>query len=339
MRILITVDPEIPVPPTNYGGIERIVSSLSQEFSKKEHEVFLLANPESTEHSAKKVFGWQGLSSINKKDIKTNAFQLKKIVTRIKPDIIHSFSRLLYLYPTILSTKVPIIQSYQREISKYSTKLANFVGGKQIYFTACGEHMFAKFKNKKKWTAIHNFTDTNFFTDDATIPKDYLFWLGRIENIKGTKEAIHVALETETPLIIAGNIDKKHQPYFKNAIKPHLSNPLIKYVGLVNDEQKRKWFRGAKAFLFPIKWEEPFGIVMAESMACGTPVIGFNRGSVPEVVKEGTTGFKVNTVSEMMEAVKNIDSIDRNEVRNDAENRFSVEVIGRKYLELFESKL
>jgi len=335
MRILITVDPEIPVPPNGYGGIERIVSSLSKEFAKRGHEVFLLANPKSTEESATKIFGWKGLSSVKNKDIRTNAFQLKTVVKEIKPDVIHSFSRLLYLYPTLLTTKVPIVQSYQREISKHSTRMASFVGRKRLVFTACGEHMFQKLKNRKKWHAIHNFTDTNFFTDDATISKEYLFWLGRIENIKGTKEAIHVALETNQKLIIAGNIEKRHQPYFLNAVKPHLSNPLIKYVGLVDDEQKRKWFRGAKAFLFPIKWEEPFGIVMAESMACGTPVIAFNRGSVNEVIENDVNGYKVETISEMIDSISKVNEIDREKVRKDAENRFSIEVIAAKYLGLF----
>jgi len=336
MRILITVDPEIPVPPSGYGGIERIVSSLSKEFTKRGHEVYLLANRKSTEESASLIFGWKGTSSVRNADIRQNAFQLKAVVKEIKPDVIHSFSRLLYLYPTLLTTRVPVVQSYQREISKYSTKLANLIGRKKIQFTACGEHMFAKFKDKKKWHAIHNFTDTHFFTDDATIPKEYLFWLGRIENIKGTKEAIHVALETNQKLIIAGNIEKRHQPYFLNAVKPHLTNPLINYVGLVDDEQKRKWFRGAKAFLFPIKWEEPFGIVMAESMACGTPVVAFNRGSVNEVIENGENGFKVDTTSEMIAILQNIDKIDRAKVQKNAENRFSVEVIADKYLELFE---
>jgi len=335
MRILITVDPEIPVPPNGYGGIERIVSSLSKEFAKRGHEVFLLANPKSTEESATKIFGWKGLSSVKNKDIRTNAFQLKTVVKEIKPDVIHSFSRLLYLYPTLLTTKVPIVQSYQRQISKHSTRMASFVGRKRLVFTACGEHMFQKFKNRKKWHAIHNFTDTDFFTDDATISKEYLFWLGRIENIKGTKEAIHVALETNQKLIIAGNIEKRHQPYFLNAVKPHLSNPLIKYVGLVDDEQKRKWLRGAKALLFPIKWEEPFGIVMAESMACGTPVIAFNRGSVNEVIENGVNGYKVETISEIIASISKINEIDREKVRKDAENRFSIEVIAAKYLGLF----
>jgi len=336
MRILITVDPEIPVPPSGYGGIERIVSSLSKEFAKRGHEVFLLANPKSTEESAVKIFGWKGASSVKNRDIRINAFQLKTVVKEIKPDVIHSFSRLLYLYPTLLTTKIMVVQSYQREISKYSTKLADLIGGKKIQFTACGAHMFKKFTGKKKWHAIHNFTDTNFFTDDATVSKEYLFWLGRIENIKGTKEAIHVALETNQQLIIAGNIEKRHQPYFLNAVKPHLSNPLIKYVGLVDDEQKLKWFRGAKAFLFPIKWEEPFGIVMAESMACGTPVIALNRGSVNEVIENGVNGYKVDTISEMIDSIKKIDQIDREKVRKDAEKRFSIGFIAEKYLELFE---
>lgn len=340
MKILITVDPEIPVPPKHYGGIERIVSALTKAYAQAGHTVFLLANPESGEEAAHEIVGWKGLSSVNDRDILTNALQLRRVYKRLSPDIIHSFSRLLYTYPLLFSAKVPFVQSYQRQISPHSTSVASFFGRKKIHFTACGAHMFQNLKHKhNKWTAIHNFTDTTYFQPDFQKTPEYLFFLGRIEEIKGTREAVEVALQTQTPLVIAGNIPKRHQGYFIEHIKPHLSNPLIKYVGLVNDEQKRGYLQGAKALLFPIKWEEPFGIVMAEAMACGCPVVGFRRGSVPEVVKNGENGFQVETTSEMCAAVKNLDTINRRKVRQDAENRFSIETISEKYLELFQSIL
>jgi len=339
MKILITVDPEIPVPPKLYGGIERIVSSLSKSYKKNGHEVILLANPESTEESADKIIGWKGLSSRGKKDIFSNTRQLFGVVQSYKPDIIHSFSRLLYLFPVFLFTKTRVVQTYQRKISKKTTNWANKLAGKKLHFTSCAAYMHKGFDKIKKWHPIYNFTDTNYFNYNNDIKTKHLFFLGRIEDIKGTKECIEVALATNQKLIIAGNIQPGHEEYFKKNIEPHLNNPLIKYVGPVNDEQKLYYLQKSKAFLFPIKWEEPFGIVMAEALACGVPVIGFNRGSVPEVIKHGKTGYIVSNVKEMIDAVKQIDLIDRNFVREDCVKRFSLDIISKQYLSLFEKIL
>jgi glycosyltransferase involved in cell wall biosynthesis len=336
MKILITCDPEIPVPPINYGGIERIVSSLSQSYKKKGHQVILLANPDSTEVSADMIIGWKGLKSRGLKNIILNSYRLYKVVKKYKPDIIHSFSRLFYLFPIFLFSKTKVVQTYQRKISSRTTNLAKKIAGKKIQFTSCAAHMHKGFENPERWHTMFNFTDTNYFIYNPDIKTEYLLFLGRIEDIKGTKECIDVAIATKNKLIIAGNIQPGHDEYFNTNIKPHFENPLIEYVGPVNDEQKLHYLQHSKAFLFPIKWEEPFGIVMAEALACGVPVIGFNRGSVPEVVIHGKTGFIVNTMDEMVEAISKINTIDRSEVRKDCVNRFSVEVIAEQYLGLFK---
>ncbi len=157
--------------------------------------------------------------------------------------------------------------------------------------------------------------------------------------MKGTKEAIEAALATNEKLIIAGNIQQGHENYFNRLIKPHLSNPLIEYVGPVDDDQKLHYLQYAKAFLFPIKWEEPFGIVMVEAMACGVPVIGFNRGSVPEVVEHGVTGFVVKSIPEMVMAISRIDTIDRKIVRRVAEEKFSLPVISKQYVDFLKHSI
>lgn len=336
---MVTVDPEIPVPPINYGGIERIADGLIHEYTRQGHRVFLLAHPESKCQSAKEIIPWKGKSSENKLDTLKNSLQLLRTVNNLKPDIIHSFSRLLYLWPAFLLTKVKAVMTYQREVSNKTTYYTHKLADNKIWFTACGEHITKNLTVNNKFLPIHNFTDTSYFTDDATIPKEHLMYLGRIQDIKGTNEAIEVALATNQKLIIAGNIHPGHEAYFKKEVEPHFDNPLIEYVGLVNDEQKQYYLQRAKAFLFPIKWEEPFGIVMAEAMACGTPVIGFRRGSVPEVVQEGINGFIVDNVDEMSNAVNRIEEIDRKTVRDYCVKHFSREVIARQYLAYFEKVL
>jgi glycosyltransferase involved in cell wall biosynthesis len=338
MKILLTVDPEIPVPPKLYGGIERIVSGLCKAYSEAGHEVFLIANPSSTEINIKQLINWHGLHSRRKIDIIKNAVQLYKTVIKYNIEIIHSFSRLLYLYPTFLLTKINVIQSYQRKISQKSTAFANKFAGEKLHFTACSKYMFKDLEINKKFTPIYNFVNTDFFVPNENTEKNFLMFLGRIEDIKGTKECIETALATNTKLIITGNIQSGHEEYFNTQIKPYLENPLIEYVGEVNDEQKLNYLQHSKAFLFPIKWEEPFGIVMAEAMACGVPVIGFNRGSVPEVVVHGKTGFIVENTNEMINSISLIEKIDRTEVRKDCVNRFSVEIIAKQYLNLLEKR-
>lgn len=337
MRILLTVDPEIPVPPVNYGGIERIVHSLAKGYSQKGHEVVLLANPESKSEYPKHIIGWKALSSIGRNNIITNALHLKNVSRKVKPDVIHSFSRLLYLYPLFLSSRnIPVLQSYQREISNQSTFLAHLLSRGKIRFSACGEHLIHSLKTKSSFTPIYNFTDTDFFSDDASLKKDHFLFLGRIEDIKGTHEAILAAKKAGEKLLIAGNIPPGKDHYFQSQVKPFLSEGEIEYVGPVNDVEKRKLLQSAKGFVFPIKWEEPFGIVMAEAMACGVPVIAFNRGSVPEVVQNNITGFIVKDVDSMASALKDVDSIDRAVVRKEAEKKFSLEAISQQYVSTFE---
>lgn len=335
MKLLLTADPLLPVPPLQYGGIERIIDGLISEYAKLGHEVILLARPESIAKDASKIIGWKGLRVNAKTDILRNGLQLRSVFAREKPDIVHSFSRLLYLYPLFLTTGARVIQSYQRDISPVSTGRASRLAGRKLTFTACATHMYRSLPHAENWHPIHNFTNTEFFQDDPNRPKEYLFFLGRIEDIKGAHEAVQVALATDEKLVLAGNIEEEHVPYFQSKVKPFIDGKQIKYVGLVDDEQKRRWLQGAKALLFPIKWEEPFGIVMAEALACGTPVLAFRRGSVPEVVAHGQNGWIVETVDEMAEAVSKLDQIDRAVCRKAAEERFSAKVIARQYLQLY----
>ena len=163
-------------------------------------------------------------------------------------------------------------------------------------------------------------------------------FLGRIEPIKGASEAVQVALKTGLPLKIAGNVPPEHQDYFDREIKPHLDSQ-IEYIGPVNDEQKRTLLQGALAMLFPILWEEPFGIVMAESMACGTPVIAFRRGSVPEVINHSVDGFVCNDVEDMVHIVGFLTDSHKIAARLKAETKFSLDVVGNQYMKLFQSIL
>jgi glycosyltransferase involved in cell wall biosynthesis len=167
---------------------------------------------------------------------------------------------------------------------------------------------------------------------------DYLAFLGRIAPEKRLDLAIAVARRLGRRLRIAAKVDLADRPYFEKVIAPLLEDPLIEFIGEIGDDEKPAFLGGAMALLFPIDWPEPFGLVMIEAMACGTPVIARPCGSVPEVMRPGRTGFVEDTVDDMVEAVKRVDSIDRAECRRWVEQRFSVERMVDDYEAIFRRR-
>ncbi len=164
---------------------------------------------------------------------------------------------------------------------------------------------------------------------------EYLAFLGRICPEKRVDTAIKIAAQSGLPLKIAAKVDKVDQEYFKTEIEPLLSQAHVEFVGEINEAQKPEFLSGAKALLFPIDWSEPFGLVMIESMACGTPVIAFNRGSVPEVIDHGVTGYIVEDVQGAVAALQRLDELSRTEIRAQFERRFSSKTMARTYVEKY----
>lgn len=335
MKILITADPFIPVPPIHYGGIERILDMLIKEYLDAGHDVTLIGHPDSKPADGCRFIPY----SSDKDQIFKNSLLIASSYFKYKFDIIHSFSRLLYLFP-LLPFGVQKIMSYQREptISQIH-KAIQFSKKNTIAFTGCSDYISKQIATVGDSYTVYNGVPLEGFHFNGNVTADApLVFLGRIEEIKGTHVAIEVAIKTNKKLIIAGNIPAEHQQYFEEKVKPFLNENII-YIGPVNDIQKNELLQKAAAFLMPILWNEPFGIVMAEAMACGTPVIGFARGSVPEVVKNEVTGYTCTNIEEMIIAVNNISKINRETVRAEAEGRFSAKVIADTYIQLYKSRI
>jgi glycosyltransferase involved in cell wall biosynthesis len=163
-------------------------------------------------------------------------------------------------------------------------------------------------------------------------------FIGRIAPIKGVHLAIDVARRTGIPLKIAGDIQPINREYFENKIKPQIDGSLVEYIGLANLEVKNELLGNSMAMLFPIQWNEPFGLVMVEAMACGTPVLAMPGGSVPEVVKDGVSGYICRNVREMTNRVKNL-QLDPATIRRYVEENFSIERMAREYVELYEEAI
>jgi len=188
-----------------------------------------------------------------------------------------------------------------------------------------------------EWFTVYNGVNLENYAFSPHVDDDApLMFLGRLESIKGPHLAIEVAKRTNQKLILAGNKpDLPHErEYFEREVEPHIDGKQIIYAGPVNDEQKGRFLGRAKALLFPIQWGEPFGIVMTEALACGTPVIAMNHGAVPEVIRHGETGFICSTMDDMISSVEKIRAINRKNCRMDCESRFSSQVIVEQYLNI-----
>jgi len=336
MRILLIMDPGIPVPPQLYGGHERLVALFAEEYRRLGHEVTLLAGPDSHINGNVIAFGVNDLGRSKKQRLKEVVFAWRWLYRRWADfDLIHNFGRLAYFLP-LLNKPVKKIMTYGRPVSRRGIRLVNRLPNRELVFTACSNYCVSTGDVAGRWKTVYNairFTD--YQLQEQVDPSAPLIFLGRLDRIKGAHIAIQVAKATGRRLLLAGNIadDEAGKAYFESMIAPQIDQQDIIYLGPVNDEQKNIYLGQASALLFPISWDEPFGLVMIEANACGTPVIAFHRGSVPEVIEPGINGVIVDTVEHMIAAVDVAVKMDRKRCRMRTEERFDIEKIARDYLE------
>ena len=333
MKIAITADPEIPVPPQFYGGIERIVDLLIKGLEDRGHEVVLFAHHASTPSCS--LVPYTGKSSLSKSDTLKNMLTILRSVLGQNFDVIHSFGRIAYLLP-LLPLSIPKLMTYQREITSNSVKWGHRISRGSLQFSAVGRWMTAGMADNGSFHYVPNGVPMDVYDFSPAVADNApLVFLGRIEHIKGAHLAVELAKNSGRRLIIAGNVPQEHQSYFDEQIEPHLDGDQISYIGPVDDKQKNALLGVAAAFLMPILWEEPFGIVMAEALACGTPVLGLARGAVPEVIEDGVTGFVRDDMDQLIKTVSRIDEIDRKACRQRAERLFSEAAVVEGYLDVY----
>jgi glycosyltransferase involved in cell wall biosynthesis len=339
LRVFVTADPDLPVPPRHYGGIERIIALLVAGLSERGHEVTLFAHHESRVDC--QLVAYRGRSSASAVDTVVNAAQVSSAVLRDQPDIVQSFGRLGYLLP-VLPFGPLTVMSYQRAITPRSVWLGNLLGRNRIAWTGCSAHLIDRVKSAGRWTVIHNAIDPSVYRHAPAVPADApLVFLGRIEWIKGAHLAIEVARRSRRRLIIAGNVpdDSMHGKYFQTEVERWVDGDQVVYAGPVDDRAKSDLLAGAAALLMPVQWDEPFGIVMVESLACGTPVLGLCRGAVSEVIEDGITGFVCDDVDGMVAAVRKVSTLDRDRCRQAVIDRFSATTLVNAYESLYSELL
>ena len=339
MKVAVLSPVWFPVPPSGYGGIEWIVSLLADGLADAGHEVTLFASGDSkTRAELDYVFRRAPSERIGQ-----TFWELQHALGCFKRDgefdVVHDHTGLMGLaVGSLLQT--PLVHTVHGPLTGHPGELYE-----QIVQMAPRAHLISLSMNQRKpkpnlpWIAnVPNALDLSFYPY-APERGDYLLFLGRMSPDKGAHRAVSIALEAGLPLKIAGKCaEPAEQEYFDAMVRPHLGSGR-EYVGEVSHGEKVELLRGARATLFPIEWEEPFGLVMIESMACGTPVVATRWGAVPEVIEHGRTGIIVDTWRDMIGALEEADRLEPGDLRRSVEQRFTPERMVADYVGAYELAL
>ncbi len=324
------------VPPPGYGGTERVVASLTDELVKEGHDVTLFASGDSTT-SAKLVACSPGALRLDDAVIDQLAHQIVQLeavaAAADRFDIIHWHVDYFH-FPMSRRLGVPNVTTLHGRLD---------IADLQPVYDEFTEMPVVSISNDQRSPLPQaNWVGTVYhgMPLDELLPRpqtgDYLAFLGRISPEKRADRAIEVARRAGMPLRIAAKVDDADREYYEREIEPLLEADHVDFIGEIGPQEKNEFLGHARALLFPIDWNEPFGLAMIEAMACATPVIAYRSGSVPEVIDEGVTGFVVDDIESATDAVRRLDRIDRAGVRAAFERRFDVARMARDYVDVYE---
>ncbi|MGD9881674.1 MAG: glycosyltransferase family 4 protein [Reyranella sp.] len=324
------------VPPQLYGGTERVVAWLVEELVALGHDVTLFASGDSRTR-ARLVPAWPRALRLGRPrtdPMAPSAMLLEAVARRATDfDVIHCHVDWLPL-PLLSRLGVPYLTTTHGRLDMpgLADVIRQFPGAA---FVSVSNHQRAALGEANWLGTVHHGLPVDAFRPQLEAGS-YLAFLGRLTRDKGPEPAIRIARAAGRTLQIAAKVPSGERTYFKERIEPRIDGSQVQLIGEVADEAKQRFLAGAAALLFPIDWPEPFGLVMIEAMACGTPVIAFRSGSVPEVVDDGVTGFIVNGEAEAIHAVARLSELDRHHVRARFEQRFGARRMARDYLRLYE---
>ena len=334
MRIGVLAPPWLPIPPPTYGGTELIVDILSRGFKEAGHEPILFASGDST--CPVKLVSPIGLAEMPPDKYKEHLqiAALLRHAEKQKLDLVHSHLEGVQPYAEVLGKPVfctlHVDVTEQRRIFLQTNESVEYiaVSEKQGRSFPFGVHVI------RNGIELHRYPLV-----DREEKEGYLLFLGKICRRKGADLAVKAWMTLARPVKIAGYVPASEEEWFKETVMSRVKLGSLEFIGPVGFEEKVRLLSGAAALLCPVRWEEPFGLVAAEAMACGTPVIATRRGALPELVEDGVTGFLCDDEKEVLEAVEKCDEIDPQACRERVERLFDSRRMVREYLELFERKL
>jgi glycosyltransferase involved in cell wall biosynthesis len=324
------------VPPKLYGGTERVVANLTEELVAMGHDVTLFASGDSVT-SARLEAVWPQAIRLDPtvKDWIAAYMRMLELIYRRADefDVLH-FHIDYFPFSLFKRQRTPFVTTLHGRLD-----LPEF---SQVYNLFPDVPVISISDNQRRplprigWlrTVLHGLPEK--LLTPRPVKRDYLAFLGRISPEKGIDKAIRIAAAAGMKLKVAAKVDRADQDYYDREIRPLLGAGHVEFVGEINDAQKPDFLSGAHALLFPIDWPEPFGLVMIEAMACGTPVIAFNRGSVPEVMDDGISGFIVEDEAGAIAALGRLGELDRARVRQQFERRFTARRMAEDYIDAYE---
>jgi glycosyltransferase involved in cell wall biosynthesis len=337
MRIAMVAPPWLQIPPEGYGGIETICADLTDGLVARGHEVHLFASGiDGTEANFVRSYEDPPIAQIGEAGPEvTHAARVAAALEDIEVDIVHDHSFAGPLLgrgrraPTVATVHGPLVE----ELDTYYRLL-----GRSVHLVAISDAQ-RRSDPDLHWTAtVYNAIRVHDYPFRAG-KDDYALFLGRMNLDKGAHIAIDVARKAGWRLLIAAKLNEPaEQAYFDEEIKPRLGDD-VEWLGEANGERKSELLSGARCLLFPLQWEEPFGLVMIEAMACGTPVVALRRGSVPEIVTDGVTGVLRDDPADLPAALDAVAGIDPRACRERAENEFDLPVMVSRYEEVYRNLL
>jgi len=324
------------VPPKFYGGTERIVSYLTEALVELGHEVSLYASGDSLTNACLRPVCDSALR-LDKSSVDPHADHVylaeRVFQESAEFDIIHSHIDYI-AFPLLRRMRTPRVTTLHGRLD---------ISNLRNLYREFGDEPVISISNYQRrplpgvdWqaTIYHGLPDDLYTLHEG--PGNYLAFLGRISPEKRVDHAIEIARRSGMPLKIAAKVDNADREYFETIIKPLLDQEGIEFIGEIGDSEKDEFLGNAVALLFPVDWPEPFGLVMIEALACGTPVIACSRGSVPEIIEHGTTGFVINEIDEAVRAVGSISGLSRKRCRQVFEERFTATRMAKEYVALYE---
>jgi glycosyltransferase involved in cell wall biosynthesis len=328
------------VPPKLYGGTERIVSFLTEALVELGHEVTLFTSADAKSRAEVVAVRDQAIRldpARFKSDLAAHLSMMSELRKRKESfDLIHFHTELIH-FPFFEDVATHTVTTLHGRLDLKDLGEV-YRRWPQYPLVSISDSQRRPLPGVRWTQTVHHGVDSRLFTPVDRPRADYLAFLGRISPEKRVDRAIEVARKAGLPLRIAAKIEPLDEHYYER-VKPMLEQPGVEYVGEIDDDRKSEFLGNAAALLFPIDWPEPFGLVMIEAMACGTPVIAWNNGSVPEVIDDGITGFIVSNVDEAVKFIARAAHLPRQKIRDVFEERFSATTMAQNYVRLYQTLL